>query len=65
MPCDGEALEELMEVQIAKAEERLCEQLDEVASVENLIELREEVEKRLRSFFKHEIFDANMQNSET
>lgn len=64
MPCERERLEEMFNEQIAFAEGRLSEQLGEVASVENLIELREELEKRLHSFFKDEIFEANLQASD-
>jgi hypothetical protein len=42
------------------ADRRLAEQLGEVASVEALIELREEFESRLKDYFKEEIRNPNI-----
>jgi hypothetical protein len=37
---------------IETADKRICDQLSEVSSVDNLIELRDDFEKRLKNYFK-------------
>ena len=44
---------------ISYADRRLAEQLGDVASVESLIDWREDFEKRLRSYFKETIRESN------
>lgn len=56
---DESGLEAKLAKYIEYADNRLCEQLGDIASVEALIEWREEFEKRLRGFFKEEVRQAN------
>lgn len=60
-PDEGgsESLESKLAKYIEYADNRLSEQLGEIASVEALIEWREEFEKRLRGFFKEEVAQVN------
>lgn len=53
---DGEeGLAEKLDAYCREADERICKQLGEVASVESLIDLRQDFEKRLRGYFKEDI----------
>ncbi len=64
MPCDPEALELKLEEVLTFGESRLNEILGEIATVDSLIDIRSELDKRLRTFFKHEILTANYDASE-
>jgi len=55
----NEGLEGVLRKTIEWADRRIAEQLGEVASIESLIELREEFERRIRSYFKEEVRETN------
>ena len=54
-----EGLENTLRKIIHWADQRIGEQLGEVAGVDSLIELREEFEGRIRSYFKEEMRELN------
>ena len=45
------------------ADKRLCDKLGDVASVDTLIDWREDFEKRIRSYFKETVVESNSQVS--
>ncbi len=51
-PDDEFNLENQLSNIIETADKRICDQLSEVSSVGNLIELRDDFEKRLKNYFK-------------
>ena len=62
MPFEEEDLFRILEAQIDYSNEKLGEKLGEISGVENLVELRNDFEKRLRSYFK-EIRNTNFESS--
>eukprot|EP00347_Sterkiella_histriomuscorum_P019169 403342679 len=65
MPFEEEEMEEVFtELVDGFANRRICEKLSDIASVENLVELRAEFEKRVRSYFKT-IVETNANESRT
>ena len=64
MPFEEEDLDNIYQETITYANRKICEKLQEIASVENLVELRAEFEKRVRSYFKG-IEESNGNESRT
>lgn len=54
-----ESLQSLLQKYVDIADSKISNQLSEVASVENLIEIREEFEQRLRTYFKESVKEQN------
>ena len=52
MPFEEEELESIYNEILNYSNRKICEKLQDIASVENLVELRAEFEKRVRSYFK-------------
>lgn len=52
MPFEEEELEQIYSGLIEFANRKICEKLSDIASVENLVELRAEFEKRIKAYFK-------------
>jgi hypothetical protein len=52
MPFEEEELESIYTEILNYSNRKICEKLQDIASVENLVELRAEFEKRVRSYFK-------------
>ena len=50
-----QSLQSLLQKYIDFADSKISNQLSEVASVDNLIEIREEFEQRLRTYFKESV----------
>lgn len=63
MPFEDEEVSSFLDNTLATADRRLAEQLGEVSSVEALIELREEFEKRLRGYFREAVRERNREVS--
>ena len=64
MPFEEEELKETLQVLIEYSNKRIFEKLGDIASVENLLELRTEFEKRIHSYFKS-VFQTNFDESRT
>lgn len=64
MPFEEEELEQIFQDIVDFSDARICEKLGEIASVENLVELRHEFEKRVKSYFKG-IEETNANESRT
>jgi hypothetical protein len=58
-----EGLEGTLRKVIEWADRRIAEQLGDVASTESLIELREDFEGRIRSYFKEAVRETNSEFS--
>jgi hypothetical protein len=59
MPFEEDDLEAILEKFIEYSDRRLSEQFSEIASVDALIELRADFEKRVRSYFKEVVRETN------
>lgn len=59
MPFEEEDLEAIYNELIEYGNRRLCDKLSEISSVENLIDLRFDFEKRVRSYYK-QIEETNL-----
>lgn len=65
MPFEEEDMESVYsEIMEGYADRKICEKLQDIASVESLVELRAEFEKRVRSYFKS-LLQVNAQESRT
>lgn len=64
MPFEEEDLDQIYRDIVDYSNKRLADKLSDIASVENLVELRHEFEKRLRAYFKG-IEESNMNESRT
>lgn len=64
MPFEEEELCEVMDELIQYSNKKISEKLSDISSVENLVELRNDFEKRIRSYFKS-VFETNTNESRT
>lgn len=64
MPFEEEDLDAIYNEILNYSNRKICEKLSDIASVENLVELRAEFEKRVRSYFKS-IEETNATESRT
>mmetsp|Transcript_16600 Transcript_16600/g.15884 ORF Transcript_16600/g.15884 Transcript_16600/m.15884 type:complete len:103 (+) Transcript_16600:120-428(+) len=64
MPMEEEDLKSFIESIITNSNKRLAEKLSDISDVGNLVELRVEFEKRIRSYFKI-ILENNVNESRT
>lgn len=65
MPFEEEELDTIYLEMIDFANRKISEKLQDVASVESLVELRAEFEKRVRSYFKSSVITVNEEESRT
>lgn len=65
MPFEEEELDTIYLEMIDFANRKIAEKLQDVASVESLVELRAEFEKRVRSYFKSSVITVNEEESRT
>jgi hypothetical protein len=64
MPYEEYEIYEIMNELILYSNKKISEKLSDISSVESLVELRNDFEKRIRSYFKS-IFEANTNESRT